>query len=58
MKYDVTIIGTDPAGYTVAKILSEKGYKILLSDKYKFPRVKSCGGLPVKIFEKFPYLKN
>lgn len=59
MKYDVAIIGAGPAGSTVAKILSEKGYKILLSDKYKFPRDKFCGGgLPVKIFEKFPYLKN
>jgi flavin-dependent dehydrogenase len=41
MKYDVAIIGAGPADSTVAKILSEKGYRIILSDKYKFPREKS-----------------
>lgn len=59
MKYDAAIIGAGPAGSTVAKILSESGYNVLLTDKSKFPRDKTCGGgLPIKIFEKFPYLKN
>jgi geranylgeranyl reductase family protein len=59
MKYDIAIIGAGPAGSTVAKILSETGYNVLLTDKSKFPRDKTCGGgLPTKIFEKFPYLKD
>ncbi len=59
MKYDVAIIGAGPAGSTVAKNLSEKGYNVILTDKSKFPRDKPCGGgLPIKIFEKFQYLKD
>jgi geranylgeranyl reductase family protein len=59
MKYDIAIIGAGPAGSTTAKILSEKGFNVLLTDKSKFPRDKTCGGgLPTKIFEKFRYLKD
>jgi geranylgeranyl reductase family protein len=42
--YDVTIVGAGPGGSTAAKFLSEKGFKVLLLDKDKFPRDKPCGG--------------
>lgn len=42
--YDVIIIGAGPAGCTAAKVLSEKGYKVLLAEKFKLPRYKSCSG--------------
>ena len=40
--YDVIIIGAGPSGSTAAKILAEKGYKVLLIEKFKMPRYKSC----------------
>jgi len=59
MKYDVAIVGAGPAGATAAKFLSENGHKVVLIDKEKFPRYKPCGGgLPVRIFERFPYIKD
>ena len=59
MKYDVTIVGAGPAGSTTAKFLSEKGFKILLIDKEKFPRDKPCGGgLPLRVLQRFPYVVN
>ena len=44
MNYDVVVVGAGPAGSTAAKFLSEKGVKVLLIDKDKFPRDKPCGG--------------
>lgn len=59
MRYDVIIVGAGPAGSTAAKYISEKKLKVLLVDKSKFPRVKHCGGgLPVKAFNHFTYLKE
>ena len=59
MKYDVVIVGAGPAGSTAAKFLAEKGINVLLIDKSKFPRDKSCGGgLPVRALRQFPYLEN
>lgn len=42
--YDVMIIGAGPSGSTAAKTLAEKGYKVLLTEKFKMPRYKSCSG--------------
>lgn len=36
--YDIAIIGGGPAGSTAASLLSEKGFKVLLLEKQKFPR--------------------
>ena len=53
-EYDVIIVGAGPAGSTCANYLSRAGKKILLIDKEKFPRDKTCGdalsGKTMKIF--------
>ncbi|MCM1050207.1 MAG: NAD(P)/FAD-dependent oxidoreductase [Clostridiales bacterium] len=46
--YDVIVIGAGPAGCTAAKTLAEKGYKVLLVEKFKLPRYKSCSGILIK----------
>jgi len=59
MKYDVVVVGAGPAGSTAAKYLAEKGIKVLLLDKNKFPRDKPCGGgLPFHVWKRFPYVKD
>lgn len=46
--YDVIVIGGGPSGSTAAKSLAEKGYKVLLIEKFKIPRYKSCSGQLIK----------
>lgn len=46
--YDVIIAGAGPAGSTVAKVLAEKGYRVLLCERFKIPRYKSCSGQLIK----------
>lgn len=59
MKYDVVVVGAGPAGSTTAKFLAEDKINVLLIDKEKFPRDKSCGGgIPIRLLNKFPYLKE
>lgn len=40
---DVIIVGAGPAGAMTATILAQKGYDVLLLDRAKFPRDKTCG---------------
>ena len=40
--YDVIVIGAGPAGCTAAKILAKNGFRVLLAEKFKLPRYKSC----------------
>jgi geranylgeranyl reductase family protein len=59
MKYEVVVVGAGPAGSTAAKFLSEKGVKVLLIDKSKFPRDKPCGGaLSFWLFDRYPYAND
>lgn len=55
----MVVVGSGPAGSTTAKFLSEKGVKVLLVDKEKFPRYKPCaGGLPLRVLNRFKYVKD
>lgn len=42
--YDVTIVGTGPAGSLLAYKLARAGWAVLLLEKKKLPRYKTCGG--------------
>lgn len=59
MNYDVVVVGAGPAGATAAKFLAEKGIKVLLLDKSRFPRDKPCGGvLSIRTLKRFPYISE
>lgn len=47
-KYDVVVIGAGPAGSTAAKTLADNGYRVLLVEKFRMPRYKSCSGVLIK----------
>ena len=42
--YDVIVAGAGPAGSMAARQLAERGARVLLLDKQRFPRDKPCGG--------------
>ena len=44
-KYDTIIVGAGPAGSSAAYLLAKAGMRVLLIEKYAFPRNKLCGGL-------------
>ncbi len=46
--YDVLVIGAGPAGCTAAKVLSGKGMHVLLVERHRLPRYKSCSGILIK----------
>jgi flavin-dependent dehydrogenase len=46
--YDAIIIGAGPAGCASARELALNGYKVLLVEKFKMPRNKSCSGILIK----------
>lgn len=46
--YDVIVVGAGPAGSTATKTLADNGYKVLLVEKFKMPRYKSCSGQLIK----------
>jgi len=41
--YDVIVVGAGPGGSTAAAFLGKRGKRVLLIDKEKFPRDKTCG---------------
>lgn len=43
--YDIIIVGAGPAGATCAKILADNGLSVLVVEKCKLPRYKSCSGM-------------
>jgi flavin-dependent dehydrogenase len=46
--YDAIIIGAGPSGCTAARELGCNGYRVLLVEKYKMPRSKSCSGILIR----------
>lgn len=46
--YDIIVIGAGPTGCTAAKLLSEQGFQVLIVEKFKLPRYKSCSGVLIQ----------
>lgn len=46
--YDVIVIGAGPAGCTAAKTLADRGLNVLIVEKCRLPRYKSCSGMLIK----------
>lgn len=46
--YDVIVIGAGPAGCMAAKRAANEGFNVLLVERMKLPREKSCSGLLIK----------
>ena len=46
--YDVIIIGAGPTGSSAAKKLADEGRNVLIVERFKLPRNKSCSGLLIK----------
>jgi len=46
--YDVIVVGAGPTGNTAAKVLAEKGLRVLLVERHKLPRYKSCSGILIQ----------
>lgn len=44
MNYDVIVIGAGPSGSLSAYYLAKANLKVLILDRYSFPREKPCGG--------------
>jgi geranylgeranyl reductase family protein len=42
-RYDVIVVGAGPAGCSAAFYLAKRGLEVLLVDKARFPRGKTCG---------------
>ncbi len=56
MDFDVVIVGAGPAGTSAAYRLLANGQRVLLLDRYAFPRQKPCGGgLTLKSLKLMPY---
>lgn len=46
--YDVIIIGAGPTGSSAAKKLADDGFRVLIVERFKLPRNKSCSGILIK----------
>jgi geranylgeranyl reductase family protein len=42
VRREVVVVGAGPAGSTAAALLAERGHKVLLLDRARFPRPKPC----------------
>ena len=49
---EIIVVGAGPAGSTTAMILAQQGHDVLLLDRNKFPRDKTCGdAVPAGAFD-------
>lgn len=46
--YDVIVAGAGPAGSTAAMALAQRGMRVLLLEKCRLPRYKSCSGMLIQ----------
>lgn len=46
--YDAVVVGAGPAGAAAAKALCEAGRRVLLVERFRLPRYKSCSGILIK----------
>ncbi|HDN75665.1 MAG TPA: NAD(P)/FAD-dependent oxidoreductase [Acidilobales archaeon] len=54
MPHDVIVVGSGPAGSHAAKLLAEKGFKVLVLERAKHPRRKVCaGGIGYRMIKKY-----
>ena len=44
MDAEIVVVGAGPAGCHAARRLAERGHRVVLVDRARFPRVKPCGG--------------
>ena len=42
--WDVVVVGAGPSGSSAARVAAERGARVLLLDRARFPRYKTCGG--------------
>src|SRR4051812_17454397 len=42
--WDVIVVGAGPAGSSAARVAADAGARVLLLDRARFPRYKTCGG--------------
>ena len=55
-QYDVLIVGGGPAGASAAFTLRQAGKRVLILEKERLPRYKTCGGaVSRRVLEQFPF---
>jgi geranylgeranyl reductase family protein len=54
--HDVIVVGTGPAGAVLAYLLAKRGLDVLILERAKLPRYKTCGGgLTWKALQNLPF---
>jgi len=55
-RYDVIVVGGGPGGSSAAYHLTRAGARVLVLDRARFPRYKTCGGaVPQSVLQHFPF---